>query len=526
MKSDTNNNSIIQKLSPMRKVAIEAVMAITGWDAEYAKQQISSVAKKLNTTWTAYAKNELWYLDENDSPASLGAAKRTAAKRKEYIAKVREATGWDEAKTRAALAKARSYGMNGYYYCLYAAWNLSDEEIAKQAKVIAERKEQRQKTEDWYIDTCVKKSGKSREEIVAHMKELKAMGINTHKYTTFECFNFTPEQIEAFAVRAKEEQEKSDNTTRKYLQKICDATGWSEAKVKMEVSRAKLACGASYEDYYVFRLYEQPYEAHAQYVTFGLFSKMRAKYNDYGPSIKVLDDKAEFNRTFSDLINRRWFVNRNLSYEEFLKNIDGLDSVIVKPLAATQGKDVHKFSCKVEDKEALYKEIMSLRKSIVEEYIIQHPDVMAFCDTSVNTIRITTLNANGKCNFLYSVFRMGRGNVVDNFHAGGIAAAVDMRTGVVITHAADLEANVFPTNPYSGLAMRGFQIPHWDKIIDICKQAYNRVPGANLIGWDFAITPDGVDLIEGNPGASYVVAQIPFVQHHVGLRDVMVDPYM
>jgi len=152
--------------------------------------------------------------------------------------------------------------------------------------------------------------------------------------------------------------------------------------------------------------------------------------------------------------------------------------------------------------------------------------MMAFCDTSVNTLRIATLNAHGKCNFIYGLFRTGQGDVVDNMHAGGIASAVDPKTGIAITHPVDLDGNIYPVNPYSGLAMKGFQIPHWDKIIECCNKIYDRVPGVALVGWDFAITPDGVDLIEGNPGASYIGVQIPCAQDKIGLRREMVDPYL
>lgn len=132
----------------------------------------------------------------------------------------------------------------------------------------------------------------------------------------------------------------------------------------------------------------------------------------------------------------------------------------------------------------------------------------------------------GECHFLYSVFRMGQGAVVDNFHAGGIAASVDPATGIVLTDAADLAANTFPVHPSSGLVIKGFRIPHWEQILDTCRRIAPIVPEVHLIGWDFAITPDGVDLIEGNPGASYVVAQIPNVSIRKGLRSSMVDPYL
>ena len=315
----------------------------------------------------------------------------------------------------------------------------------------------------------------------------------------------------------------------RYIAEVMKATGWTHGKVELEVAKAKAICEASYEDYYAFRMYELTPEEQANYVTLGQFNKMRLKYNyNRKNAVELLDDKAGFNSTFADLINRKWFVNTGLTYEQCMEEIAGLDAVLVKPLAATQGIGIQKFQVNVseEGNREFYDTLMSVGESIVEQYVIQHEAMMEFCPTSVNTVRITTLNVNGECKFLYSVFRMGRGNVVDNFHAGGIAASVDVETGVVMTDAADLDANTFAESPMTGKAIKGFQIPNWDAIRETCRKGFDRVGGVNLIGWDFAITPDGVDLIEGNPGASYVVAQIPNVQDRIGLYDQMVKPYL
>ena len=115
---------------------------------------------------------------------------------------------------------------------------------------------------------------------------------------------------------------------------------------------------------------------------------------------------------------------------------------------------------------------------------------------------------------------------IKSFHAGGIAATVDVETGRVVTDAADLDGNTYETNPYSGVKIKGFQIPHWDKVIESCKKANGRIEGVNLVGWDFAITQDGAELIEGNPIVSYILAQIPNVADKIGLKPVMYDPYM
>ena len=501
---------------------IKRVRRETDCTWEEAELQLEKAAK-LGLPYAQYVKHKGWELSEEEIEA-LGRNVQVVQNNAAVEKRIAEDDLNEQQKLRLEMAVKQ--GIPEGEFLRKSLWLLNDDELSEFAAIVKERKKEGLKTHAFYVSVVCKKTGWDPITADKALREAEKMGISELRYIQKEVWTKTADEVAFLTRYLKTDKKRVASNKNKYISMICEATGWNVAKAELEVAKAKLNSGASYEDYFVFKMYDLTPEQQREYVTYGQFSKMRMKYNSLVPARKYFDDKAMFNKTFSDCIHRKWFVNRDLSYEDFLRYIDGLDAVLVKLLTATQGIGVQKFSCKVEDKKALYDEIMALPTSIVEEYIVQHPAVMAFCDTSVNTLRITTLNANGKCNFLYAVFRMGQGKVVDNFHAGGIAATVDTETGEVVTHAADLDANVYPVNPYSGMAMKGFKLPHWDKILETCRKTYDRVPDVNLIGWDFAITPDGVDLIEGNPGASYVVAQIPRVEERIGLRREMVDPYL
>jgi hypothetical protein len=54
----------------------------------------------------------------------------------------------------------------------------------------------------------------------------------------------------------------------------------------------------------------------------------------------------------------------------------------------------------------------------------------------------------------------------------------------------------------------GFQLPDWNRAVDICRQAHDSFPGNGCIGWDIFLTDKGALLNEanGNPGHLYQVA--------------------
>ena len=75
-------------------------------------------------------------------------------------------------------------------------------------------------------------------------------------------------------------------------------------------------------------------------------------------------------------------------------------------------------------------------------------------------------------------------------------------------------------HPVSGLATKGFQIPHWDKVLAVTEEAARRLEGVGMVGWDVAVTQDGVCLIEGNSEASYQIIQLPYVEDGIGMKKI------
>ena len=80
----------------------------------------------------------------------------------------------------------------------------------------------------------------------------------------------------------------------------------------------------------------------------------------------------------------------------------------------------------------------------------------------------------------------------------GIAAHIDVNTGTIFTHGFDLDNNLHEKHPISGVQFLGFDIPNWDKAIELVKTAHMQLPQCQLLGWDIAITQIGADIIEAN----------------------------
>lgn len=302
---------------------------------------------------------------------------------------------------------------------------------------------------------------------------------------------------------------------------VKEHTDWTEKAIKEHMKKCDIQFGIDPEHYMVFKAWELTDEQLAQYSTLRDSRSLAYKYNK---GVSVLSDKEKFNRVFGDYTKRKFWVNRDTSYEEFLAFTEGLDAIFCKPLDLCSGTGAERIALSG-DLRPLYDDLMSRPKILVEECVKQHEKMSAVYDGSVNTVRMVTLFKDGECIRLCSFVRFGRNGATDNFGAGGVLAAVDEETGIIMTDAVDLKGEVYKTHPISGIAFKGFQIPHWDKVLEITKDAIQVVDSINYVGWDVAICEDKAVIIEGNSLPGLLAYQSAFAAEKKGQKYRFL-PYM
>jgi len=155
---------------------------------------------------------------------------------------------------------------------------------------------------------------------------------------------------------------------------------------------------------------------------------------------------------------------------------------------------------------------------LVQRRLVNHPHLANLSTGALLTARMMTVqNERGEFEFTHAVLRTAvkRNSPVDNFHAGGIAAPVDARSGELgpalggglrgVPKFSDLGPS--ECHPLTGARISGRQLPFWREAVEIVTQAHRAFPGAPIIGWDVAFTPDGPVIVEGNSAPDLDIIQ-------------------
>lgn len=235
--------------------------------------------------------------------------------------------------------------------------------------------------------------------------------------------------------------------------------------------------------------------------------------NEGSDDRKILGNKYFTYEKFKDFFKRDLikldFKNDQKMFFDFCKKHP---KFIVKPIGGAMGRKIEIIDTNnYNSLEDAYKYLTKFKTKIVcEELIIQHPALGQFHENSVNSIRFFTYFNGKESKVVCAWFKIGQGNaIVDNGGSGGIVAAIDKETGVVISDGGDENANSYVTHPNSGIKFKGFKIDKWQELIDMALKIAEQLPGVPLVGWDFALSKDkGWQLIEGNEQGQIFVIQI------------------
>ena len=222
----------------------------------------------------------------------------------------------------------------------------------------------------------------------------------------------------------------------------------------------------------------------------------------------LLDNKADFNKFFSEYINRLWLYAKEMDYSAFKRlcdQIGGGNALIIKPIDGVEGHGIYKVTIPATDDgiKNLFNKLKG-QNSLIEECIKQHPQ-MAYGATSVNTIRPhTIMDKEGNVHLMKCLLRVGVGDtVVDNYCMGGCVYEIDVETGLVDSPSLNKSGKELIIHPGTDICMLGQKIPHWDKIKDFLTSVHKRIPQMRFVGWDLAVTEKGFELIEGNHNPDY-----------------------
>jgi hypothetical protein len=196
----------------------------------------------------------------------------------------------------------------------------------------------------------------------------------------------------------------------------------------------------------------------------------------------------------------------------FLCEING--SIVLKPLAGDRGENVRIFD-RVDAQarsligangstttfDDLYRQLSSAEEPwLLQQKVEQHPVLAALHPSSVNTVRVITLRADdGQVTILAAALRIGLGAAeIDNTTGGGIAATVDLASGICGPATSRSSIRPVPKHPDTGVQIVGLALPYWSVVRDTALGAHRSLPFARSLGWDIAFGKEGPVVLEVN----------------------------
>ena len=280
-------------------------------------------------------------------------------------------------------------------------------------------------------------------------------------------------------------------------------------------------------EYFQFRFFELKHSERKTWAGSGYMYEYQKRMNPIA-NRSILSDKKLFDIEYKEFIKHfsvsldQLASNNNL-FNELIQN--RTERIVIKSSTGGCGIGIEVLPTKDLTEEKLRLKLIETGNDLVEDYVVQHDDLMNLSSSGLNTIRIITqLTADNKVEIIGCRLRITVNSHVDNLAAGNIVASINTDTGEVYTDAvySDMTKPPVTHHPITALKIKGFKVPHWPQTIELIKKAACKNSKNKSIGWDVAITNNGPELIEGNHDWCKLVWQLP---EQKGLKPVL-DKYL
>ena len=304
-------------------------------------------------------------------------------------------------------------------------------------------------------------------------------------------------------------------------------SGKNRLHLYLDMIKCRRLYGATTTDYLEFAFSLQDDSLRSEYITSHMLTALKPAVN--GKTSPLEDKWVGYQRLRA--FYKRDCVSLTESNEEEVR--DFLDRHPVFFAKDVNGRCGHQvvYVEQQNEESGFVKRLRDIGLTMLEEAIVQHPDVARFSVRSVNTLRIVTLrNDTDELVTLPPVMRVSSDTSRTDNHYGLFLLLLD-DDGVVRSdgyfrpypnakHGYDL---LLPEHPMTGFSPKGAKIPYFKEALDQIQKMAVLVPELKMIGWDIAMTPEGPDLVELNddPGIdlhqNYYFTKI-YGRPHAGIR--------
>lgn len=284
------------------------------------------------------------------------------------------------------------------------------------------------------------------------------------------------------------------------IPELARQTGHSTAGMYLSFLRCYFSQHMLLEEFHTLHMYDFSNMKASSFLTERRRGKLAAIVNAGAGAEDFADfnEKHRFNARFHEYVQRDWLYMPDASDEDVRAFIARNPAFLTKADALTQGKGIERHQSQSLDVDAFLRTYRA-QPVLLEALIRQHPALAALNPTSVNTIRIVSVRREQDVLLPGACLRAGgSGSCVDNFHKGGVGYPLDMETGIVSGLGRGVQGRpVFLRHPSTGHIMPGFQVPRWEELKERVRQAALS-SAVGYIGWDVAVTEDGLEFVEGN----------------------------
>ena len=201
--------------------------------------------------------------------------------------------------------------------------------------------------------------------------------------------------------------------------------------------------------------------------------------------------------------------------------------IVVKPSGLAGGKGVEFV------KEATVDALTEILQNkgdlfVVQDAIHQHPEMARLNESTVNTVRLTTLMLDGKFIPLAALIKVGSPKVrVDNYKHGGCLIGVNL-DGTTFPWALNVKRQRVDVLPSGVDLSKGefSKVPCFDSVLKTAERAHYDIPIMKLISWDIAIDDEGeAEIIEANFGGDVRMHQVLTGPIFGDLTEEVLDAY-